>query len=144
MSNTNEQSQEVKHQVLGFCLTQFGTILILKSRPAWIAGKWNGVGGKIEPGESVVDAMVREFCEETGLVAEAHQWRELLTLRGKAMGRMTVFMAYMSLDGAFLPYETDEGIAQLVDGIPEPMDGTAAWLLPMCWDLHHTGMQLEK
>jgi 8-oxo-dGTP diphosphatase len=32
------------------------------------AGKWNGPGGKIVPGESGRRAAVRELCEETGLV----------------------------------------------------------------------------
>lgn len=31
------------------------------------AGKWNGVGGKIEPGESIEDALVRESIEEVGM-----------------------------------------------------------------------------
>ena len=35
------------------------------------AGKWIGVGGHIEPGESVVDAVIREMKEETGLVIKA-------------------------------------------------------------------------
>jgi 8-oxo-dGTP diphosphatase len=41
-------------------------VLIEKQRPEWQAGKCNGVGGKIEPGETDHDAMVREFREETG------------------------------------------------------------------------------
>lgn len=31
------------------------------------AGKWNGVGGKIEQGESVEDALVRESVEEVSM-----------------------------------------------------------------------------
>jgi 8-oxo-dGTP pyrophosphatase MutT (NUDIX family) len=31
------------------------------------AGKWNGVGGKLEPNESLVDALVRECEEEIGV-----------------------------------------------------------------------------
>lgn len=33
------------------------------------AGKWIGVGGKFEKGESPEDCAMREICEETGLVA---------------------------------------------------------------------------
>ncbi len=33
------------------------------------AGKWIGVGGKFEKGESPEDCAKREICEETGLVA---------------------------------------------------------------------------
>jgi 8-oxo-dGTP diphosphatase len=54
--------------VLGFCF-DFGyhnVLLIEKSRPTWQAGKLNGIGGKIEEGESPRVAMAREFQEETG------------------------------------------------------------------------------
>lgn len=42
-------------------------ILIRKNRPAWQAGKLNGVGGHVEEGETSYEAMVREFKEETGV-----------------------------------------------------------------------------
>jgi len=34
------------------------------------AGKWNGFGGKVEPGESNEQAAVRELHEESGVVAK--------------------------------------------------------------------------
>ena len=33
-------------------------------------GKWNGLGGKCEPDESPLEAAIREFKEESGLVLE--------------------------------------------------------------------------
>ncbi|HPB30073.1 MAG TPA: 8-oxo-dGTP diphosphatase [Candidatus Sumerlaeota bacterium] len=30
-------------------------------------GKWNGLGGKFEPGESPEECVIREVCEESGL-----------------------------------------------------------------------------
>lgn len=35
------------------------------------AGKWGFPGGKIEPGETIAAAALRELAEETGVVAEA-------------------------------------------------------------------------
>jgi 8-oxo-dGTP diphosphatase len=43
-------------------------VLIKKITPVWMTGLFNGVGGKIELGESPMTAMIREFTEETGLV----------------------------------------------------------------------------
>jgi 8-oxo-dGTP diphosphatase len=39
-------------------------------------GKFNGLGGRLEPGEDIVSGMRREILEESGLVADR------LTLRG--------------------------------------------------------------
>ncbi len=41
-------------------------VLVLKNRPFYLKGKYNAVGGKIDPGEQPIDAMRREFWEETG------------------------------------------------------------------------------
>lgn len=59
----------MQEYVVGFMFDTPGAVVVLirKNRPEWQAGKLNGVGGKIEPGELAYDAMVREFKEETGL-----------------------------------------------------------------------------
>ena len=49
--------------------------LIRKLRPAWQAGKLNGIGGHIEDGETPREAMVREFREETGRVTTEALWQ---------------------------------------------------------------------
>jgi 8-oxo-dGTP diphosphatase len=54
-------------------------VLIRKNRPEWQAGKLNGVGGKVEVGESTLYAMVREFMEETGVILSS--WSEFASLR---------------------------------------------------------------
>lgn len=57
----------VTEYVVGFALDAYGRVaLIRKNRPEWQAGRLNGVGGHIEPGETPAEAMVREFEEETG------------------------------------------------------------------------------
>ena len=57
---------------LGFLFDIFDrdkVALIRKNRPSWQAGLLNGIGGKLEEGETYRQAMVREFFEETGNVA---------------------------------------------------------------------------
>jgi 8-oxo-dGTP diphosphatase len=58
-----------RRYVVGFVFTHdyHHVWLIQKNRPEWQAGKVNGVGGKIEEGESAFKAMTREFYEEAGL-----------------------------------------------------------------------------
>lgn len=60
---------EITKYVLGFAFDKAlnNVVLIQKTKPDWQAGKLNGVGGKIEIGETSLAAMIREFEEETGV-----------------------------------------------------------------------------
>ena len=42
-------------------------------------GKWIGIGGKFEDGESPEDCMFREVNEETGLTPAEYRYRGLVT-----------------------------------------------------------------
>lgn len=45
-------------------LVKDGQILLAMKKRGFGVGKWNGVGGKIEPGETIEQAMIRECQEE--------------------------------------------------------------------------------
>jgi 8-oxo-dGTP diphosphatase len=54
---------------LGYLKKDGRTLMVLRNRkPHDIhAGKWNGLGGKFEPGESPEECFIREVREESGL-----------------------------------------------------------------------------
>ena len=62
--------------VVGFLFSsnRESVVLIRKNRPNWQAGCLNGIGGKIEPGESPEAAMRREFEEEAGVSLPSREW----------------------------------------------------------------------
>lgn len=69
--------------VCGFAFDGPRVLLIEKAKPAWQAGKMNGIGGKIEETDHCpACAMAREFNEETGLVLAAAQWEKFAILSG--------------------------------------------------------------
>ena len=54
--------------VLAFIYDQSGNILLIrKNRPEALAGKLNGIGGKVEENELPIAAILREVKEETDL-----------------------------------------------------------------------------
>jgi mutator protein MutT len=46
-----------------------GELLLAMKKRGFGAGRWNGPGGKIEPGETIAAAAIRETWEEVGVVA---------------------------------------------------------------------------
>lgn len=50
------------------------------------AGKWIGVGGKLEKGESAEECLLREVLEETGLKLLDYSYRGIITFVSKKSG----------------------------------------------------------
>lgn len=57
--------------VAGCILQKDGKFLLVQEKLPKAYGKWNLPAGHVDPGESTVDAAVREVQEETGLIVEA-------------------------------------------------------------------------
>jgi len=70
----------IAEYVLGFYFVanRQAVVLIRKNKPEWQAGKFNGVGGRIEPGETALEAMRREFREEA--CKDVTSWRPFATM----------------------------------------------------------------
>lgn len=133
-------------QVLGFAFSLHGRLVLLirKNRPGWQAGKLNGVGGKIEPGELADEAMVREFREETGIESQSGLWRKFLRYSANDHGTIIHCYATRSLDLTRARSLTDEEVAiHRVGQVPEsPAVPSLAWLLPMArFSLFEAGLE---
>jgi len=59
----------MKQATLCLLLKDNKILLAMKKRGFGI-GKWNGVGGKVENGEEIINAVIRETKEEIGVLAK--------------------------------------------------------------------------
>lgn len=115
-------------------------LLIEKNRPETQKGKLNGVGGHISESECPIDAMIREFYEETGIKTSRAQWKPLLKISGpgKKRNQLTgeIFFFHAELDIEDCRSKTDEKLII----IPVAMIGNfevvadLQWLIPMAID----------
>jgi len=85
--NTFDLNRCPNRYVLGFAFplaSLLSVLLISKRKPAWQAGKVNGIGGSVDQDEAWTTAMTREFMEETGVYIAQNQWIEFVVLHGKS------------------------------------------------------------
>lgn len=95
--------------------------------PECVIGKWNGIGGKIEPGETAHDAMARKFLEETGLRSSPRAW-SLFSIHDNLRFRVFFFWNV-------LPVGVDCRAA-----VRTCSDETVDWYF--CTDIEHAGIPL--
>ena len=57
----------MKQTTLCFLLNDNGEVLLAMKKRGFGAGKWNGIGGKVQEGEDIAAAALREIKEEIGV-----------------------------------------------------------------------------
>ena len=108
-------------------------VMVRKNRPGWQAGKLNGPGGKLNPGESAYNAMVREFREETGVESSSAGWKPICRLE---FSEAVVWFFYcISSTYSLSSTQTDEkieitDIAQLMATFDSIIPNTC-WIIQM-------------
>ena len=107
-------------------------LLIKKNRPEFQKGKWNGIGGKVEVGETPIDAMVREFWEETGHCTPEALWERTITL-DTPTDTVHFYRAVVDSFHSAIHTKTDEEVAvhKYTDLYIIPMLKNAQWILPL-------------
>lgn len=87
---------------LGYLMSPDGLSVLLIHRNARINdqhyGKYNGLGGKLERNESVLDGLAREFREETGLEIESPSLRGTISWPGFGKGGEDWFAFVFRID----------------------------------------------
>lgn len=124
------ETQAGDRYVVGFMFNpaENAVLLIRKTHPAWQAGKLNGVGGRIEAGESALEAMRREFAEETGMIHT--DWYQFCVLGDTREWQVHFFAAVGMIAKA--QALTDEA-PEIVSSLALPFDTipNLKWLIPM-------------
>jgi 8-oxo-dGTP diphosphatase len=115
-------------------------LLLNREKSSWM-GCWNGVGGKMEPGESPRAAMLREIFEETGMDSfEKLRFTGLLTwstTEGTGFGGGYLYLAEIAQEDEYpTPVKTEEGILDWkeFDWIFHPDNVGLASNIPHCLD----------
>ena len=78
------------------------------------AGKWIGIGGKLEPGESPDEGMLREVFEETGLVLTKYRFKGVIS-----------FISDTCEDEYMMLYKADAFSGSVSESCPE---GELRWI----------------
>ena len=120
--------------VLGFMFDNLRNqvLLIQKDRPRWQAGKYNGIGGKIED-ELPITAMIREFKEETGITTVESDWQFFTFIDGGEF-ELTVFFGFSDLIYEAKTTETEEVKVFPVDSLPSNIIPNLKWMIPLILD----------
>lgn len=96
-----------KVELTNLCLIRRGSDILLQDR---VKDDWRGLalpGGHVEPGESIVDSVIREMKEETGLTIRDPKLRGLKQFPIEG-GRYLVFLfEALEFDGQL--HESEEG-----------------------------------
>ena len=128
---------EKQNYVAGFMFdhARSEVALIRKNKPAWQAGKLNGIGGKIEANETAYQAMVREFGEETGVTNTEQSFRHFAILQGP---QFSVDFFYTVGDLSLLQSPEDEKVERVkladIGILRSDMIENLPWLIGMAID----------
>jgi 8-oxo-dGTP diphosphatase len=103
-------------------------VLLLHRRHPPNAGLWNGIGGKLNPGEDPYAACIREVSEESGLRIDHPVLRAVLVIAVKSTGDLWVLFTFTAPAPPEEPVASEEGELRWIE-----LDGLGT--LPVLPDL---------
>lgn len=111
---------KITHYAASAAVWRGETVLLVKRGGAPAPGKWALPGGKLEPGESALEAALREVLEETRVVAEIERQIDTFVFQGRPV------------DGGIRTYHLSVFSGSYVSGTAVAGDDAAevAWVAP--------------
>lgn len=124
-------------------------VLIRKNNPEWQRNMLNGVGGKLETNETPIEAMEREFFEETGVKTGIDQgipWHYLARLSEPNDFVVHVFTAKAYSEDIFRSVKTTTDELVVIRGIADMSGvlGSVTYLVPLCRDYFRKDSNLSS
>lgn len=101
-----------------------------RSAPEHLAGRLSGPGGRVEDGEYPLQAMVREFHEETGVRAHGPLWRTVCVHHRTEHGVAVTLYVY-ALRSSWVVRNVRTVTDEVVAVHPVPLTDSASHLTPL-------------
>lgn len=125
----------MKQLTLLFLIRDKQVLLAMKKR-GFGAGRWNGVGGKLDPGETVEQALVRECQEEINVTPTGYEKCAEIVFHEQHEGAQEALHvhAFLCIEWTGKPIETEEMAPKwfAIDSIPyEEMWADDPYWLPL-------------
>jgi len=127
--------------VIGFLLERPSerVLLVRKNKPTWQRGLLNGIGGKIEPNETPMAAMHREWAEEVG-DGKMLPWRYFaqMTSSRSLIDCYAAECNHLPRDSGFNDVGEEFATVHLSEiGLRRDCIRNLKWLLPLAFDDPH-------
>jgi 8-oxo-dGTP diphosphatase len=117
-----------------FSVCERYVVLVSKLGPAWQCGQLNGVGGKLEPGETSSEGMAREFLEETGIETHGLEWKYFSSLVRPGAYKVDFFFMKSVLAFAATTAEKEMISVYPTGQLPDNVIPNLRWLIPLALD----------
>jgi len=119
-------------------------LLIKKKKPVYHAGMLNGLGGKLEPGETHLECVIREIEEEAGFITQKKDWIKVGFLTW-SIWRVSVWTGVYDSSQEKTTNFPEEGVGwhdarSLSNNVIENLH----WLIPLCIDVNQKVLNKEE
>ncbi len=96
-------------------ITAGNKILLAKKKRGWGEGLYNGYGGKLQDGETIIEAAKRETHEEIGIIVDALEERGFLQFTFEAKEGIFDVHIFAITHYTGIPIESEEMIPEWFD-----------------------------